>query len=294
MPMKIFWAMDPFTEDLEFRKASVAVLRWMSRPSDKTTAVYVYSPPAVGFPSIEGFPMGVGFPAVSKRTALDQMKKLKVSGMRTEVIESANASLTDSVRVLSTHVHKQRGDLILSSTHARSGMPRFVLGSFAETLIHFAKTDLLLFQPTVRLSGAKPSRLLYAHDFSRVGEIGLRRAIDYASRFGARLDVFHIPHTSYGVRFEGQDPKVDTYRKSVQAKVRRVEKILREAGLEGSVLIGSEWAPMISMILKTATKQKSDLLVTTAQTGRFAALLGGSVTRNLIRRSKIPTLVLKI
>lgn len=299
MSLRIFWAFDPFDESNAAQKASLAILKWISKPSDSVTAVHVSSPVQVDFAPLVGAPMVTGYQAYPKAEAEAKIKSLKSSvlkmnGLKTEVIESPTASLTGSVRAFAESVSKRRGDLVLVATHARKGMPRFVLGSFAETLIHFSKTDMLLYQPGVSVSGARPRRMVYAHDFTRSGDMGFRRALDYARHWGAHLDIVHIPRPSYKVKFEGEDPKVETYRTRVRAKTHRLNKQLAEAGVTGSVTIVTEWAPFITMITKAARKLQADLIVTTAQTGRFAALLGGSVTRGLVRQSKIPTLVLKV
>ncbi|MCM2282844.1 MAG: universal stress protein [Bdellovibrionaceae bacterium] len=307
MSLNIFWAFDPFDESGTTNKTAAQVLRWISKPinkqSDAVHAVYVTSPVQMDFAPLSGVPMMSGLAAGSqvdlKKDAEAKIKSLKAkelksAALKSLVLESATSSLTDTVRTFADHVSRQRGDLILVSTHARKGMPRFVLGSFAETLVHFAKTDILLFHPQAEVGRARPTRLLYAHDFKRSGDIGFRRALEYARHWGAKLDVVHIPRPSYSVKFEGEDKSVQTYRRGVKAKIHKIEKELAAAGVTGSVSILTKWAPMVSMLLKAANQRKSDMIIMTAQTGRFAALLGGSVTRGVMRQSSLPTLVLKI
>lgn len=297
MALKIFWAFDPFDENKSVREKGLELLKRIGKPSDEVVAVHMFMPPEIVSPLVPGVPVfyGGAFDSKNIRAQVkEKMGRLKSRGIHVEVLESSTYSLTKSVRAFAKYVENKRGDLILVATHGRTGMPRMVLGSFAESLIHFAKTDIIVFQPQTKTPLKSPARLLYAHDFSRWGEIGFQRAIEYAKRWGAALDVIHIPQPMYAVRFAGQDPQVEVYRKRVKAKMRRTEKQIEAAGIAGTASFETQWAPLVDMILKSARKRKADMVCVTAQSSRFAALLGGSVTRALVRQPRLPILILKV
>ncbi len=294
MALKVFWAIDPFDEGKEIRGKALKALDWFAAKGSSRTAVHVYSPPEIAFPAVEVYPVAAGWPEPSRKEVAKKLAGLKVKGVKTEMIDTDSPSLTASARALAGFVADRRGDLIVAPTHARTGVQRIVLGSFVETLIHFAKTDLLLFRPSAVLAARGPKHIVYAHDFSRRGDIGLKRALRYAGEFGARLTVLHVPHLIFGLRSMAQESETQAYRDKVWARGRRIDRLLTASGVEGCVEIATEWAPLVTMILKSAAKLKADVVAVTAQSGRFAALLGGSVTRGIVRNAGVPTLVLKI
>jgi nucleotide-binding universal stress UspA family protein len=292
--MKIFWTFDPFEDNKALRKKGASLLKSIRQSGDSVIAVYVASDEELTSARGAGKNAGKRFSDVAADQVRAQLIALGLKDVGVSIASEPRFSLTAAVRKLVDHVAGQKADLLISSTHGRTGMKRFLLGSFAETLIHFAKTDLVLFNEKTEVPLRAPRRLLYAHDFSRKGDEGFKRALGYANSWGSELHVVHVPQPSFAVRFEGQDPAVETYRKKVRAKVNKVEAALKEADVRGSVSLLTQTKALTDLIQATARKVDADMILASAQAGRLAALLGGSVTRNLIRESRIPTLVMKL
>jgi nucleotide-binding universal stress UspA family protein len=292
--MKVFWTFDPFEENKTLRKLGLGLLKSIRQASDKVSAVYVASDEELVSARPVAANAGRKFSVVAAEKIKSELSAIGAKGVEISIAAEPRFSLTASVKTLVNHVAKNKVDLLLSSTHGRMGVKRLLLGSFAETLIHFSKTDLLLFNENTKIPAGKPQILLYAHDFSRKGDEGMSRAIEYASAWGSELHVFHAPKPSYAVRFKGQDAAVESYRKKVDAKVEKIHHQLKENGLRGTVSLVTQLKPVIDLIYATARKLDADMVLASAQSGRIAALLGGSVTRQLIREAKIPTLVIKI
>ena len=59
------------------------------------------------------------------------------------------------------------------------------------------------------------------------------------------------------------------------------------------MIVSSEMRSVTEMALKLAKKTKSDLIVVAAKSGAMTALMGGSITRQVVRESAKPVLVLK-
>jgi nucleotide-binding universal stress UspA family protein len=291
--MKIFWTFDPFEDNKALRKKGASLLKSIRQAGDSVHAVYVASDEELVSTKGSAKNAGKRFSDVAADQVRAQLVGLGLKDVGVSIASEPRFSLTAAVRKLVDHVTSQKADLLISSTHGRTGMKRFLLGSFAETLIHFSKTDLVLFNEKTLLPLRAPRRLLYAHDFSRKGDDGFKRALRYASHWGAELHVVHAPQPSFAVRFDGQDPAVENYRKKVRAKVQKVEAALQDAGVEGAVSLMTQTKPVSDLIYAVAKKVDADMILTSAQSGRLAALLGGSVTRQMIRESRVPTLVMK-
>jgi nucleotide-binding universal stress UspA family protein len=202
--------------------------------------------------------------------------------------------LTASARLLAAYLVRSKGELTLVASHARKGVSRLFLGSFAEALVHAARTDLLIFHEGSRALKRAPRTLLFAHDLSEQGDGGFEKALRYAKKWKCALHVIHVPAPSYGLHFEHQDKRVEAYRKDVGRKIQRIEATLKRARVEGSVVIDAQWAPISELILARVEQVRADLLLVLAKSGRLAGFMGGSVTRQLLRASVAPVLVLKL
>ena len=105
--------------------------------------------------------------------------------------------------------------------------------------------------------------------------------------------MIHIPDPAYGFTFSGQEAEVESYRKSVRKKLDRIEEKVKMSGVMGSVELDARWSPVAERILKRATAVSADFVLVVAKSGKLASLLGGSVTRQILRTSPVPVLVVK-
>ena len=61
----------------------------------------------------------------------------------------------------------------------------------------------------------------------------------------------------------------------------------------GSAVLDDRWQPVTKLILARAKQVEADVLLTVAKAGRLAGLIGGSVTRQVLRAASVPVLVIK-
>jgi len=136
--------------------------------------------------------------------------------------------------------------------------------------------------------------LLVAVDFSPV----TARQIDAVRRLaapGRRVFVLHVaePDPDF-VGFEGGPDEVrDQIAAEYREEHRRVQELaaqLRDAGLEATALLVQ--GPTVATILEQAERLEADALVVGSH-GRSAIfdLVAGSVSSGIIRRSRVPVLV---
>ena len=83
------------------------------------------------------------------------------------------------------------------------------------------------------------------------------------------------------------------YRKSVDSYQRWVETKCANAQLVCDIKISVQFEKVSEYINREAERRKADLIVVSAKSGKFTALMGGSVTRQVLRAAKVPVLVLK-
>ena len=293
--MKAFLLTDVFDTDSSCLKRSAMALRSVGfgqSKSDEASAVYV---------SHQGEAQmafsGVSLPVDKKRTEESLAKRVQKAGalklkIKPQVIYEDTLSLKSAVDTLLAQAKKQSVGLVVLSTQARKGFARFLLGSFAETLIHRSSIDLLILNPKAKVR-AKTKSMVVAIDLEKGVEQLVRETAELARKLDATVTYVHVPSPSYSVHFKGQDPSVAKYRKAVDRKVAQLDGLARSLGAKASVQIAGRWQAVSDVVLQVAKKQKADLIVIKAKSGSLATLMLGSVARSVVRKSEVPVMVVR-
>lgn len=198
----------------------------------------------------------------------------------------------------------EKATLIALSTHGRSGVPRWIIGSVAEKVVRGAPVPVLLMrsfekgpQGVPLPSGPKEipfRRLLVPIDGSDLSFQALPLAADVARLFGSEIDVLCVeepPLPALGVEL----PPVSRHRSPGEETVAAASKAaasLRKYGVESTPHALACIGDPAALILSTAEANRSDLIVlATHGRGGLARFLLGSVTERVLRHSTLPLLV---
>jgi nucleotide-binding universal stress UspA family protein len=290
--MKLAWAFNPFDGNRKLERTGLALLKGLHRGASAVEIVYVAWPGEPQLSTAFEVPLEQRYSRYPTRLIKTAMRRLDLARVRVTVLSQRSSRLTACVRTLADHLARGGADLTLLASHARKGIPRLLLGSFAETLVHLAKTDLLVFNEGSRVARS-PKTLLFAHDLSLADDRGLQAAITYARAWGCVLHVVHVPDPAYGFTFSGRAAEVEAYRRRIRKQVDRIGATVQRAGVDGSVVIHPRWHPVAERILQHRESVRADMLLVVAKSGRVAGLMGGSVTRKLLRSAPVPMLVIK-
>ena len=207
-------------------------------------------------------------------------RQLRDQGITTNVV----ARIAGPVELITQTAQAENADLILISVHGRSGLTRYVLGSFSDELLRRAELPLFLVPPSCL--GQWPTdrrlRLLVPLDGSALGEEALGPAKELASTLGADLLLLRSVHSDHG----GQDVSDGT------AYLEGLAAALHGEGFEVMVQVTTE-APQAA-ILKVMSDQGADLIVM-ATHGRsgLARVLLGSVAADVVAHSTVPLLLIR-
>lgn len=292
--LKALWAFEPFHQDKKRVKGMHNLLRQVvSRPTGIEVGFIVTrfeNELNLAF----DIPFEERFSAYPRKILKNSLRKAKVAieDKNIHVVDYEAFSTTKAVDRFLSLAKSRSSDLIALYTHARHGYVRFTLGSFAETMIHRSKTNLLLVNPKTKFS-PKVKNILYASDFSPSSQKHLSGVIQLCKKVGSRLTVFHAAEIIYKRSLDESNPQVHAYRKKMARMQAGIEQECKKAGLACEVIISSELRPTTELVLKIAKKGRADLIVVSAKVGPAAALMGGSITRQIIRSSAKPVLVLK-
>lgn len=285
--MKILWAYDPFQKNKKLNLLGKKILNSLTDKKDSVTAVYVASKSETELTTAFNIPEDERFTLYPKKIILGQLLKIKEPLIKAHVISSLKLSLSSAIQLLSKYSSAQKIDLILISTNSKTLLPRLVFGSFAETLIHASECDLLMYHQKTKFGLKSTRKIAYAHDFSTKGDLGLKRVLEYAKKWNASVVVINVPMFLSNM----------TYEKFKELNIKRsleIEEFIKTKNVPYEMVISYEVKPIDEIILGVAYKKNADLIAVSAKASKLTALLGGSITRQVIRETKIPALILKV
>ena len=187
-------------------------------------------------------------------------------------------------------------DLIVLSTHGRSGLGRVVYGSVADDVLRHAEVPVLLVPPMLDHAWPtdRPLTVLVPLDGSDLAEAALESAGLLAEGLGARLHLLQVvqppTYPLYGdgyvyIPFDDEAERANAR----QYLEEQAEKLTgRGIGASIEVAVG---APDI-VIARTAAEQQADVIaMATHGRGGLARLVLGSVATGTLRRAHVPLLL---
>lgn len=277
--MKFFFTFDPFEENKWNRNQMKSLVTVLSDSGDKLSAVYVATKAATQLTTAYDVPEKERFSEYPKTLMGKELNKLGLASVEPKVVTELSLSQSAAVEKLNALAKKEKADMIIISTNAKSLLPRLIFGSFAETLVHKAKCDLMVYHQKTKVGSSRPKIFLYAHDLTAKGDAGLERAVVYAEKWQAKLIVLHVSP-------EDVIAKAET-------KMKKLEKMLAQKNIKFEMNLLPYEDDIATTVMELAASIRANFIAVAAGSDA-EPLLGGSVVRNILRQSKIPTLVLKI
>ena len=194
-------------------------------------------------------------------------------------------------------------DLIVTSTHGYTGLQHLLLGSTAERIVQHAPCPVFVARERKgRRARNKQGRktetietILAPHDFSACSVEGLKYAVRFARKFGAKLVVLHVVDVTPTLGADGLGVfELTRYTEVAQAEAERKMPMflrwMKSTGVkfESKVVQGRS----ADAICVAAKKHHADLIIT-ATHGRtgLSHVLVGSTAEVVVRYAPCPVLV---
>lgn len=199
--------------------------------------------------------------------------------------------------VISAVADEEGADLIVMTTHGRSGVSRWTLGSVADKVLRTTSTPLLLVHPTKRAPAPKAiERIVLALDGSSLAEAAIPDAEKFAHALGASLLLVRAvvpPGIVYGAEFvPGALAVLEELEAEARAYLQEIAEKVRARGLE--VGTGVTVGLPAEVILDTAADNNAGMIVlsTHGRSGLDRWFLG-SVADAVVRHGDLPVLVIR-
>jgi nucleotide-binding universal stress UspA family protein len=191
-------------------------------------------------------------------------------------------------------------DLIAMTTHGRSGLQRWIMGSVAERLIRISQQPVYLIRPgkDVRASGAL-QRLLVPLDGSTLAEAALETALKLPLEAGAEfllVQAIELPEL-WGEEFVSAEtvaslPSVEEQEALAQTYLDGIAQSLRRQGYSARIHI--ETGHPATVIAAAAVSQSVDMIVMSTH-GRsgLSRWVFGSIAEKVVRTVECPVLLVR-
>lgn len=202
-------------------------------------------------------------------------------------------------RTIVEQAAEQSADLLVMPTHGRVGLDHLLSGSVAEKVLRLAPCPVLTVSPREAEPRAfAPRKVLFATDFSPIGNSALEHAAAIASTYGAELLMVHV------VTLHGADPGNPEWRfPGLPAKY--LEAVMEHAGATLDGLVAAAAAEVkvdrrlvrgfdaALEIVRLARQEDVDVVVmaTHGHSGFMHAILGSTATK-VVRCCECPVLTI--
>jgi len=283
----------------DFSDCSAAAVRYgVALATELNAVLYVCHIIDVPFAGMygEANPDPVQLERRSTAFASEQMKELiGDASLKWEPIVAIGHTADEIARIAG----EKGAELVVSGTHGRSGLRRFLLGSVTERLMRVVQCPLLVVRGAAVdgeawKEGFRLKRILVGCDFSPFSGLAVQHAVSLAQEFEAELHLVHVLEWSaYKDMVRTGSEVLEDIRHDVAAQMReKLEQLVPDEA--------KNWCrPVINLVAgrpheelsKYALVNDIDLIsVGVRGRGLVETLFVGSNTDRLIRQSPCPVL----
>lgn len=295
---RILWALDVFNKNKSLQEKSGKMVAYLSRSlGAKVTPVFIQNPNPFMVPETLMGDRSADSQEEIKKVMTRWIAPYAIADLSPpEVICSPDLSVRSAVDVFLDFAREQSADLIVLSTHARKGVARFFLGSFAETMLLKSAIPLILVQPKMALP-SQIKTILFPTDFSEKSWAALMEVIQFAKPLKAPIHLLH--HLEYCTSYTIETTTVPLYQKFLarEKKQRAAEgkkwaAALSAKGVVVKVTITEDAFFILDAILAFSKKTPGCLLAMASQSEPGLSQILGSVVRRVVRAAECPVWVI--
>ena len=297
----LLMAFDCLTSDRSVKDA-IASAALLSRNFGWTPqAVAVMSPDQLSWPTDFTKTWRDEFEKLGENALSSFLQRNRQKGNFPEkVVLQSYHSRSESVRSMITEAKRKKASAIAVFTHTRQRGPTLP-GGFISSLIHQSPLPVLALNANAPAINSVQT-LLVATDFSAEGLKAFKEAIQLAQITKAKLVLVHVFTTlvnetmvaSAGLAGGWNNVEAYLYNEQgrIKAKAKRWIAKAQDQGVSASFELIGNCLSVSSAILKSADKNRADLIVVTEKVGPWASIVLGSVTRDILASAEQPVLVM--
>jgi len=291
---KIIWAVDPLesTEPSTGSKFLVGALSRISKA--KIEPMFVLTPPYANF-SESPTEIEEAFRALAEKRMANLSKISDLENLSAgKVLVNHSGSMRKAVQTFIDHAMTEHADAIVVDTHARKGVSRLFMGSFAETLALYSPVPIFSVNPQTKVR-EKISKIIFPTDFAPQFRNSFETVVKFAKAVEAQLTLFYkapvipAPYKSEVI-----------YQFLAQEAVRRAQDAAEwqgwavHEGVKTDLHLDNQPGFLATALEEFTAEKNFDLIAMATQADAVSAVLVGSLTRQMIRHAPCPVWTLRV
>jgi len=285
---KIIWAVDPFSEDRDLQKRCAETINAVAGDKTEVEPVSILHWDerfSLSEPANVMEELGERSKAAVRNIL--RAGKLKNS-LPPVILTQQDLSLSRAILRVLEYATSAGADLIAVGTQARKGATKFLLGSFAESLILRSTIPVLIVSPRTKPI-KKLRRIIFPTDFSEKSKEAFEKVQDLAEGSGASVTIFH--QVDYGPVTPSNFEALKSDRSWREREGQAFLQQAKENGLNAEFVVEAKPRSAASAIL-ALSQEPETLIAMVSSSNTVESLLLGSTTRQVIRRASCPVWVI--
>ncbi len=311
---KIFWLLDPFEKPRDAAEAAAWSLGLAEALGAPIQPLHVLSGGSLAFnPEIHAaWIMQVAIQAEDRMKNI--VSKLKVPHLLPPIVLSEiYRSRSEAVAALLEYARENEAGILVLERHSGARRTRKI-GGFAETLLLKSEIPVLVVgrHPEKRgraLRKRVPKRIVLGVDLEADPQPLIRQVTDWARRLKARVHLYHSapPYPSVAYRptadiFPGDwsgpvaPTTLSAWQSDVDARRSELDRLATQISRKGiacTAEVDTASARAADGLLRCQRRLKADWIAVAGRSGRWSALILGSVSRIVAREAPCPVWVVR-
>ena len=293
-------SVDCFNSKVDMKEALNSAASLSKQFGWRPTAVAVISPDQLNWPSHFSKPWRDEFEKLGEDALKHFLKNYHgKTSITSKILMQTFHSKRESFKSILLEAKKSKAAAISVFTHiGQQGLA--IPGGFISSLIHESKVPVLVLNAKApHLKNVK--NIAFATDFSPESARSFKRAAEFAEQLKANLILIHVLPSFVGgsmamsASMAGGWSNVENFLIQEEQKTKKRAETwiskLNPKKVKSSFELLSNTGSISAAILKICDERAVDLIMVTEKTGPWAALVLGSVTRDILAETKTPALV---
>lgn len=253
-------------------------------------------------------------PGMTRSLSLDEIAQKKVSSWQVgqegylkgiaEKIQQKGLGVRYLLRAgrvaesINDMVSEQGVDLVVITTHGRTGVQRWLLGSVANRIVQLATRPVLIIRPVEKEPEPEPfKKLLVTLDGSEFAERVLPHVISWASALNGEVLLLRVPQVPDAEMYGAQVDEIQQMRQEAEADARAyldgIADVFTEAGVQVRTFVrGSR--PALTIIELAEEESAGVMMMATHGRGGLDRLFMGSVTERIVQHTHCPVFLVPV
>lgn len=300
---KIIWAFDPYTDIVDTWKRSEEAINLLNHDSSfEVEPAYVLGADLFKWVGHVTPPQLDHIKPFVEKTLATRLGDVNVKGLKSpEIIESMNTSRREDIDSFVNYVKDQKPAMLVLNTHARTGLSRFFMGSFAENVLLKCETPTLFISPE-SAEIKKFDNVLFPTDFSEHSRSvfesflstfkGTVKKVILFSKVLRPVNAFaEAGVTALGGAWVAPETYLDQEKEARTKDSEAWIQLAKDNGLEVEFVIDDSLGDVVDAINEYQESNDVDLVAMSSESGPVESVVIGSIARGVIRSSKAPVFI---